>query len=77
MLSEIFKVDNNISEYTPIMRGDEVIGCTVGENKRGYPIKCVLYSHFLSEQDIIGDDDARHVCFLELSQSSEKGEGET
>ena len=65
MNNEIFKVDNTISEYTPIMRGDKIIGCTIGENERGRPVRCVLYPWFLSEEEMIRADDTRYVFFLE------------
>jgi hypothetical protein len=69
-LDEIYerlqRCDNTIEEHTPIIVGDRVIGCTIGENAKVTPIKCVLYSHFL-EEEMMNTDDTYRIVFLRLS----------
>lgn len=69
-LDEIYerlqRCNNIIEEHTPIIVGDRVIGCTIGENTKKLPIKCVLYSHFL-EEEMMNIDDTYRIVSLRLS----------
>ena len=60
------RCDNTIEEHTPIIVGDRVIGCTIGENTKGTPIKCVLYSHFV-EEEMMSIDNTYRIVSLRLS----------
>lgn len=63
---KLYKCDTVIEENTPILFEDKVVGHTVGENKVGYPIKCVLYSQFLNKQEMLDTDDSYKVVSLTI-----------
>lgn len=63
---KIFKVDNTITEHTPIMCNGRVVGHTVGENKIGYPVECVLYSQSLFKEEMIDIDDTHRIVSMEI-----------
>ena len=68
--NQIYAADSAIVEHTPIMYGDRVVGHTVGENKVGYPVKCVLYSQFLYDEETMDFNGTRRVVSMEIINRS-------
>lgn len=63
---KLYKCDTFIPEHTPILFEDKVVGHTVGENKAGCPVKCVLYSQFLNKEEMLDHNDSYKTVSLQI-----------